>query len=254
MHSLQLSRNRSVNQPGRPLFWPSAMRVIASSLNSFVHFVPLLLASPFSRRAAWAIYRDWGRMAFRIFGITASLRDDNEGNPGPQPHLYVWLNQTSLTDTVALSQLLPPFYAIGSIEYAAMPLLGWAIVPLRFVVIVRQWKRQAKRGIGRAAARLARGQTWVISTEGSRTPDGRLLPFKKGPAVLALKSQATIIPLAIHGARDIMPSGEWRIRPGHIEVHLLKSISTRGLTYDDRDAVLERLRTVAECELATMTR
>lgn len=133
-------------------------------------------------------------MAFRIFGITTSVRDDNEGDIGPQSH-----------------------------------------------------------GIERAAAGLARGQTWVISTEGARTPDGRLLPFKKGPAVLALKSQATIIPLAIHGAREVMPSGEWRLRPGHIEVHLLKSISTRGLKYDDRDAVLEQLRMIAERELAPLS-
>ncbi len=239
----------TANDARRPPFWPSALRWGASSVNSLVHFVPLLVVSPFSRRMAWAIYRHWGRTAFRIFGITTSLRDDNQGNPGPKPHLYVWLNQTSLIDTVALAQLLPPFYGIGSIEYAAMPLLGWAIVPLRFVVIVRQWKRQAKRGIERAAARLSSGQTWVISTEGSRTSGGRLLPFKKGPVVMALKSQATIIPLAIHGAHDVMPSGDWRIRSGHIEVHLLQSISTCGLSYDDRDAVLEQLRALAEREL-----
>lgn len=242
--------SRTVQPPARPPFWLSVARWAASSVNSLVHFVPLLLVSPFSRPAAWAIYRHWGRNACRIFHTTVSLRDDNGGQPGPKPHLYVWLNQTSLADTVAMAQVLPPIYAIGNIEYAMMPLLGWAIVPLRFVVIVRQWKAQAKRGIERAAAGLARGQTWAISTEGSCTPDGRLLPFKKGPVVLALKSQATIIPLAIHGAREVMPSGEWRVRPGHIEVHLLRSISTRGLTYDDRDAVLERLRAIAERELA----
>jgi 1-acyl-sn-glycerol-3-phosphate acyltransferase len=245
-------RHAAGHGASRPPYWLSAARWLASGVNSFLHFVPLLLVSPFSRRTAWAIYRSWGGMAFRIFGITTSLRDDNDGNPGAQPHLYVWLNQTSLTDAVALAQLLPPFYSVGNIEYAAMPLLGWAIVPLRFVVIVRQWKRQAKRGIERAAERLARGQTWVISSEGSRTADGRLLPFKKGPVVLALKSQATIIPLAIHGARDVMPNGEWRIRPGHIEVHLLKSISTHGLTYDDRDSLQEQLRGIAERELAPL--
>jgi 1-acyl-sn-glycerol-3-phosphate acyltransferase len=135
-----------------------------------------------------------------------------------------------------------------------MPLLGWAIVPLRFIVIIRQWKEQAKRGIERAAARLAAGETWVISTEGARTPDGKLLPFKKGPVVLAIKSQATIIPLAIHGAQDVMPSGEWRLRPGHIEVHLLKALPTTGLTYDDRHLMLERLRALAEQELTAERR
>ena len=68
--------------------------------------------------------------------------------------------------------------------------------------------------------------------------------------MLAIRSQATIIPMAIRGAREVMPRGEWRLRPGHIEVHLLKSLPTRGLTYDDRDGVLERLRRQAEHELA----
>lgn len=245
--------SRTVGSRARPPFWPSVLRWAANFVNSWAHFIPLLLVSPFSQPTAWAIYRHWGRNTCRIFGITLSLRDDNGGDLGPKPHLYVWLNQTSLADVVAIAQLLPPFYSIGNIEYAMMPLLGWAIVPLRFVVIIRQWKAQAKRGIERAAARLARGQTWVISSEGSRTPDGRLLPFKKGPVVLALKSQATIIPLAVQGAREAMPRGEWRLRPGHIEVHLLQAIPTRGLSYDDRDAVLERLHALAEHELASTT-
>ena len=235
----------------RPEFWSSAIRWLVSSVSSAIHYLVLLVVSPVSRPAAWSIYRHWGRTAFRIFGITVSLRDDNDGNLGPKPHLYVWLNQSSLTDTVALAQVLPPFYAVGNIEYAAMPFLGWAIVPLRFVVIVRQWKQQARRGIERACRRLASGETWVISTEGSRTPDGELLPFKKGPAVLAIKAQATVIPLAIHGARAVMPAGEWRIRPGHIEVHLLRALQTAGLTYEDRDMLLEKLRSVAQQELGS---
>jgi len=244
---------RTMDLSDRPAFWTSVGRWLLSSGNSAAHFLALLLVSPFSRSAAWGIYRHWGRTAFRIFHITASLRDDNNGDLGPKPHLYVWLNQSSLTDTVALAQVLPPFYAIGNIEYAAMPFLGWAIVPLRFVVIVRQWREQAIRGIDRACQRLASGETWLISTEGSRTPNGELLPFKKGPAVLAIKAQATIIPLAIHGARVVMPTGEWRIRPGHIEIHLLHALATKGLTYDDRDVLLEKLRRLAQLELGATT-
>ena len=185
----------------------------------------------------------------RIFGITLSLRDDNEGTPGAEPHLYIWLNQSSLTEAVAFAQVLPPWYTIANAEYAMMPLLGWAMVLLRNEVIVRQWKGQAKRGIERAATRMAHGQRWLISIEGARSPDGGLLPYKKGPVVLAIRGQATIIPMAIHGARDVLPRGEWRLRAGHIQVHLLKSMPTRGLTYDDRNAVVERLRALAEHEL-----
>ena len=75
--------------PERPPFWPSAARWVANIVNSWAHCLPLLLVSPFSRRAALAIYRNWARNAHSIFRITYSLRDDNEGDRGPQPHLYV---------------------------------------------------------------------------------------------------------------------------------------------------------------------
>jgi len=235
---------------GRPPLWSNALRWLASSMNSLVHFVPLLVVSLFSRRAAWTIYRHWGRYTCRIFGITLSLQDDNENDPDPGPRLYVWLNQSSLVEAVIFAQLLPRWYTIGNIEYALMPLLGWALPLTGNIVIVRQWKWQAKRGIERAAARLRQGKNWLISIEGARSPDGRLLPYKKGPIVMALRSQATIIPMFVHGARDVMPHGEWRVRPGHVAVHLLKAIPARSFSYEDRSAVLDRLRALAECKLS----
>ena len=231
----------------RPGFWLSAARWLVSGANSFVHFVPLLLVSPFSRDLAWTIYRHWGRTMCRIFGIVPVLRDDNAGgSAGSGACLYVWLNQTSLSEVPAFASLLPPWYTIANVEYAIMPLFGWAMLPLRNIVIIRQWKWQAKRGIERAAARLAQGERWLVSIEGARSLDGELQPYKKGPIVMALRSHATIVPLAVQGAREILPRGDWRLRPGRIEVHLLQAIPTMGLTFEDREAVLARLRGLAE--------
>jgi 1-acyl-sn-glycerol-3-phosphate acyltransferase len=187
----------------------------------------------------------------RIFGIVPVLLDDNVGSRAASGAcLYVWLNQTSLAEVPAFASLLPPWYTIANVEYAIMPLFGWAMLPLRNIVIVRQWKWQAKRGIERAAARLAHGERWVVSIEGARSHDGELQPYKKGPIVMALRSHAMIVPLAVRGAREVMPRGDWRLRPGRIEVHLLPAIPTTGLSLEDREAVLIRLRAMAESELA----
>jgi 1-acyl-sn-glycerol-3-phosphate acyltransferase len=195
----------------RPHFLTSAARFIVSGVNSLGHFVPLLIVSPFSRPAAWAVYMHWAQTACRIFGITLSKQDDNNGDLGPRPHLYVWLNQSSLAEVVTL-RMLPPVHKVANLEYALMPLVGWTCVLLRDIVIVRQWKNQAK----------------------------------KGPVVMAIGAQATIIPMVINGGYEVMPRGEWRIRPGHIELRLLKSIPTRGLTYDDPNVIHEHLHQVAE--------
>jgi 1-acyl-sn-glycerol-3-phosphate acyltransferase len=235
---------------GRPPFLLSAARWVASSLNSLAHFSLMLALRPFSYHAAWTTYQRWLRVACRIFGITLSLRDDNSGHLGPPPHLYIWLNQSNLAEVLAF-RALPKHFLVINVEYAAMPLLGWARVLLSDVVIVRQWKSQAKRGVARAAKRLAAGETWLISVEGARSLDGALQPYKKGPVVMALQSKATIIPMFLHGGREIMPRGDWRLRPGHVEVHLLKAIPTRGLTFDDRNDLLERLQKLADAEFET---
>jgi 1-acyl-sn-glycerol-3-phosphate acyltransferase len=242
-----LSPTRDATNEGRPPFLLSVARWGASSLNSLAHFAVLVAVRPFSYQAAWSTYQRWLRVACRIFGITISLRDDNFGHPGPPPHLYVWLNQSNLAEVVAFATL-PKHFMVINVEYAAMPLLGWARVLLSDAVIVRQWKSQAKRGVVRAAKRLAAGETWLISVEGARSPDGALQPYKKGAVVMALQSKATIIPMALHGGPAIMPRGEWRLRPGHIDVHLLKAIPTQGLTLDDRNDLVERLRKLAEAE------
>ena len=199
---------------------------------------------------AEALYRSWVRMSLRISGVTASLRDENQGAAVPGPHLYVWLNQSNLAAGPICISLLPSHFVVINIEYALMPLLGVARALLRDVIIIRQWKGQAKRGIDRAAARLKAGESGMISIEGARSSDGRLLPYNKGPVVLALSAQATIIPMMLYGGRELRRPGTWGVVPGHVELHLLKAISTKGQSYHDRDMVLEALRTVAEHALS----
>ena len=239
-----------MNSFERPPFLLSVFRWLLSGINSSVHFIFLLLVSTFSHLVAWAIYKHWGKIAYKIFDVTLSIRDDNKGNHIEKPYLYIWLNQSNLAEIFILPQLLPPHFGIANIEYAAMPLVGWALWPLRYLVVIRQWKRQAKKQIEKAAARIEKGELCAISIEGARSKDGRLLPYKKGPIVLALKSKATIIPMVMHGGHEVMPLGDWRVKPGHIELHLLKAIPTHDLTYDDRNIVVSKLRALAEHELS----
>lgn len=224
----------------------SALRWLVASVNSWVHFVPLFVICPFSKRLGGALYQSWMRKQLRIFGISASLQDENLSKPLLEPRLYIWLNQSNLVEGTVIGGILAPSFVVINVEYALMPLVGFARVFLGDIVIIRQWKKQAKNGIARAAERLAAGASGLISIEGARSADGTLLPYKKGPVVLAIKAQATIIPVVMFGGRDVLPSGTWKVRPGKIRLHCLKAIPTQGLTYEDRDVVVGKLRSIAE--------
>ena len=224
----------------------SALRWVVAIVNSWVHFLPLFVVGPFSKQLGEALYQSWARKQFRIFGISVSLQDENLGKSLQEPRLYVWLNQSNLVEGAVIAFLLAPSFIVINLEYALMPLSGVARVFLGDIVIIRQWKKQAKSGIERAAERLAAGASGIISIEGAQSADGTLSPYKKGPVVLAIKDQATIIPVVMFGGRDVLPSGTCKVRPGKIRLHCLKAIPTQGLTYEDRDAVVGQLRSIAE--------
>jgi len=102
----------------------------------------------------------------------------------------------------------------------------------------------------RAEAELRDGKSRGISIEGRRSRDGRLSPFKKGPAVLALRTRAPLVPFVLHGAHERLPWGAVSIRSGRITARVCRAIETKGLGYADRDALVARFGQVAQRELA----
>ena len=236
----------------RPALVPSAIRWLCVGLLA----VPLLggaaLVGPLHRRAGWRLLTAWTRWSAAIFGIETVFRDENDGALGPPPFVFVQLNQTSLSESFALPPWLPaPFHALMNVEYALIPLLGWAHFVLGAVVVVRQWKWQTRKALRRCLRYLRNGSNVMISIEGCRSPNGALGPYKKGPAILAIAAQVRIVPILIEGAAPCLPYGDWRVRPGRITVTLLPAVETRGLTLGDRGGLVARLRALAEARLSS---
>ncbi|MCK8501011.1 lysophospholipid acyltransferase family protein [Myxococcus fulvus] len=207
---------------------------------------PALLLGPVSPGASDALMRTWCLWARRVFGVDVEVVDHNEGRYDASSYLFLQLNQTSLSETFVTPPALPrPVRIFMNIEYAALPFAGWVPWAQGSTVVVRQWSAQARRAVDRAAQALREGASYYMSIEGRRSEDGRLNPYRKGAAVLAIRSGATLVPMVFHGARDVLPFGEWRVWPGRVRVELLPAIPTEGLRHEDRDALVERLRALA---------
>jgi 1-acyl-sn-glycerol-3-phosphate acyltransferase len=229
-----------------PGLFESLFRWAGNSVIATTHFLAILVVVPFSRQKAFDVFEAWSRTVSKWFHVEVRVTDEHDGNWGPPPYVFINLNQNSLSEVPVYYQVLPHCRAIINIEFAAIPFIGWAFTLLGSIVIVRQWKRQAKRGVERALRLLKNGESIGISIEGRRSPDGSISLYKKGPAVLAIGAGATFVPFVFHGARSVYPPGTWRIRPGTIELEICEPIETRGLSYEDRDGVVEKLRLIAQ--------
>ncbi len=103
-----------------------------------------------------------------------------------------------------------------------IPVFGWGLKQGEFVPVERDGRKEsAQESIAAARAVLAKGIHITTFVEGTRSKDGRMLPFKKGPFFLAKETGAPCIPVSIWGTESMMSKGSMKIRPGtaHVTFH-----------------------------------
>jgi 1-acyl-sn-glycerol-3-phosphate acyltransferase len=104
------------------------------------------------------------------------------------------------------------------------------------------------RSIDQGAESLRAGHSFLIFPEGTRSKTDELLPFKKGGFRMAIKAGAPIVPVAISGGRAAMVKGSAFIRPVTLTVRIGKPIETSGISVEQRDLLIGRVRQ----EIATL--
>lgn len=142
----------------------------------------------------------------------------------------------------ALSVLFPRLRILYKAELRKLPILVRAFDLAGFVPLERGNRDQSLPAIERAAGALRDGNSFLIFPEGTRSRTGELLPFKKGGFIMALKAQAPIVPVAIKGARDAMHKGSPIIRPVRVTVSFGAPMETAGLSLENRDPLVARVR------------
>src|SRR5688500_4469319 len=149
----------------------------------------------------------------------------------------------------ALSDLFPRLRILYKAELRKLPILVRAFDLAGFVPLERGNRDQSLPAIERAAKALREGNSFLIFPEGTRSRTGELLPFKKGGFIMAVKGQAPIVPVAIVGARRAMRKGSQIVRPVRVTVSFGPPIETAGLSLEDRDPLIARVRNAVAAQL-----
>ncbi|HXH07124.1 MAG TPA: lysophospholipid acyltransferase family protein [Vicinamibacterales bacterium] len=191
------------------------------------------------------------RVAFALAGIRMRLTGrEHIRRDGPAVYCA---NHTSAVDPPAAFLALRPVHPRLAILYKAelrrVPILGRGFDLAGFVPVERGNRDRSIAAVDAAAAALAAGRSFLVYPEGTRSPTGELLPFKKGPFVLAIKAGAPIVPMVITGARESMEKGSALIRPACVRVRFGPPIETAGMTIEDRDRLAAAVRAAMQALL-----
>jgi 1-acyl-sn-glycerol-3-phosphate acyltransferase len=139
-------------------------------------------------------------------------------------------NHVSNLDPTVLFPVLPGrCSALLKKELMRIPLLGTAMRMAKFVPVERGNVREsAHASVAAAAAALKSGLHIVIFAEGTRSQDGRLAAFKRGPFFLATDTGAPIVPIVISGTQTMMRKHSAAITPGVAKVEFLPAVYPGG--------------------------
>ncbi len=191
-----------------------------------------------NKNITWRFAKAQARNLSRMCGVRVRVSGLDHLQAGP----YMFTpNHQSNFDIAALLGYLPGVNRFAAKkEMFAEPVLGTVLRTMGMIPIDRDNPLEAIEILNRLKLESS---SVIIFPEGTRSRDGNLLPFKKGPFVAAIHLGVPIVPIVCKGTQPVMPKGQYlSIVPGDVEIVVLEPIDTSTMTYDDRDRLRELVR------------
>lgn len=176
----------------------------------------------------------------RSAGIKVDIQG-MENVPAGRACIFMCNHVSNLDPPVVLPLLRGRCSVMLKKELMSIPILGRAMRMGQFVPVERGGKRDAAQASVLAAGKaLNDGLNMLVFPEGTRSKDGRLSAFKKGPFFLAMETKAPVVPVAIMGTEKMMRKGSAAIIPGVARIRLLPAIEVTD--FQTREDLLRAVR------------
>ena len=164
-----------------------------------------------------------------------------ENVPVGRPCIFMSNHVSNLDPPVVIPKLPGRSSVLLKSELMNIPILGRAMKMGQFVPVERGGKRDAAQASVKAAGEaLQSGLNILVFPEGTRSKDGRVSTFKKGPFYLAMETQAPVVPIAISGTQLMMRKGSAAILPGVARMQFLPVIEPSQ--FESREELLRAVR------------
>ena len=213
-------------------------------------FVSIAILAPFlialrlitgNENMIYSPVRLFVRMGLAMVGVRVEVTGRERLDPN-QPYIFTPNHQSMIEVPLFVTYLgRNPAY-LAKKEVFKYPIFGYGISLMGVVPIDRSNSPSAVESAKRATELLRRGKSYVVYPEGTRSPDGRLLPFKKGAFMMAIEAGVPIVPVTISGGTRIMPKAQVKVYPSTVRITIHDPISTSGYTKQNVSELVERAR------------
>lgn len=181
--------------------------------------------------------RRWARGCLWLGGVRLIV-EGAENLPTDRPVIYMSNHQGNFDIPVLFAGVTTQFRWLAKAELFRIPFFGRIMRVAGYIPVERSDRKKALTSMNEAARRVANGTSVMVFPEGTRSPDGRLQPFKRGGFMLALQAKVEIVPIAIDGSAAIMSKESFFVRGGEIRMRIFPPITTADKNFRESGALM----------------
>jgi len=182
----------------------------------------------------------YGRGMLRLAGITVDI---DLSALDPKGHYVFMCNHQSLFDIPILFHALWDYHMrfVAKESLFRIPIYGKALGNAGHISLNRENRRAAMKSLEAAVDTAKAGISPLIFPEGTRNPDlDKLMDFKIGGMVLALKCGLPVAPLVMEGTGKLLPKKRIFFNPDQrVRLRALPPVDTARYTLKDRERFKE---------------
>ena len=197
-------------------------------LTFIVGWTTMLVATIWSPKIAGRyVAANWGRLLCWMTPVWVTI----EGAENADPHrIYVVVanHQSQYDIFLVYGWLKLDLKWVLKAELRKAPGVGIGCEKAGHIFVDRNNPEQARKSVSDALARVGDGVGVLFFAEGTRSPDGKLQPFKKGAFRVAVAQQLPVLPITIIGTGEIQKPKSLFIFPGKIRMVIHPAIEMTG--------------------------
>ncbi|MBA4696584.1 MAG: 1-acyl-sn-glycerol-3-phosphate acyltransferase [Legionella sp.] len=188
--------------------------------------------------------QEWTDQILNLIKVNYVVINPHHVAPEPNKPTLLMCNHTSLYDIPLSFKAFPnaSIRMIAKQELSKIPFFGKAMVAAEFPFVNRKDRKEAIKNLAAARALMESGLVMWIAPEGTRSRDGKLAPFKKGGFITAIEAQATIIPIGIRGAYEILPAKTTQLQTNQsVQICIGEPIDASAYSLANKEVLIERV-------------
>jgi 1-acyl-sn-glycerol-3-phosphate acyltransferase len=219
------------------ILWPLAV-LLTLLFSALTVFFSVLVSRRFASRV---VASTWGRILAWLVPVIVSV-EGGENAQKERSYVVVCNHQSMVDILVVYGWLKLDLKWVMKQELRKVPGIGIGCEKVGHIFVDRKNPIHARRAIEEALDRLGDGIGILFFAEGTRSQDGRLLPFKKGAFRTAVEQQLPVLPVTLISTREIMPPKSLKPFPGCVRMVIHPAIETDGMNPVQMEDLMNRTK------------